>query len=324
MTNQLIVRTDLTPAVLNAVELWAESTTDQMTTRYKDLLRDKAGAIVGFFEFVGKAPQEVTPGDVRAWIDNLKAQGLAGSTVYNRVSKVSSFYNWLATEAPGLGILLNPVKLARPKAPKAYQTESTKALSEKEVSALIDVLRAAAETSIVGKRDLAIFTLLMTTGIRRSEALGLTWGDLDLDNGHMIMSIRVKGGDIVNKVVEAASVKSAMLNYLEAAGRLDSMVEDSPIWTAHDKSGANTGNPLTGHAFAKNLKKYAEAAGVDHINIHQTRHTFAAKLAELTGSVSVVQEKLGHKNPQTTRVYVQRIGIQQDGVSVAIADAFGL
>ena len=55
-----------------------------------------------------------------------EAHGLAPATVYAKISRVSSFYEW-AMESPELAQVIprNPVKLARPKAPKAYQTEST-------------------------------------------------------------------------------------------------------------------------------------------------------------------------------------------------------
>jgi integrase len=60
------------------------------------------------------------------------------------------------------------------------------------------------------------------------------------------------------------------------------------------------------------LQKYASRANIDHINLHQTRHTFARMVAEDTGSLTETMDALGHKNISTTRVYVQRIAVKKD------------
>lgn len=87
--------------------------------------------------------------------------------------------------------------------------------------------------------------------------------------------------------------------------------KDSPLWTRHDRAGAPE-LALTSHAFAKNMKRYARAAGLKHFHLHQTRHTFARIVAEESGSIIITQDALGHANPNTTRVYVQRVGIKRD------------
>ena len=92
----------------------------------------------------------------------------------------------------------------------------------------------------------------------------------------------------------------------------------------NDRSGQYTGKPLTSHVFAKNLKKYAKLAGLPHIHLHQTRHTYARIVAEDTGSITDTQDALGHKNAATTKVYVQRIAVKKDKHSTNVAARFGL
>jgi integrase len=65
-------------------------------------------------------------------------------------------------------------------------------------------------------------------------------------------------------------------------------------------------------SFVENLKKYAVEAGIGDIHLHQTRHTFARMVSEMSGSLSETQDALGHRNQTTTRVYVQRIAIKRD------------
>jgi integrase len=60
------------------------------------------------------------------------------------------------------------------------------------------------------------------------------------------------------------------------------------------------------------MKRYARIAGVDNFHLHRTRHTFARIVSEETGSIIATQEALDHKNPSTTRGYVQRIAIKRD------------
>ncbi len=57
---------------------------------------------------------------------------------------------------------------------------------------------------------------------------------------------------------------------------------------------------------------YAREAGLGHIHLHQTRHTYARIVAEETGSFLEAQEALDHENQATTRVYVQRITVKAD------------
>jgi integrase len=67
------------------------------------------------------------------------------------------------------------------------------------------------------------------------------------------------------------------------------------------------------------MKGYAKEAGIEHFHLHQTRHTFARIVAESSGSIVETQDALGHKNPATTRAYVQRIVVKRDKFGDEIA-----
>src|SRR5438128_1232300 len=122
--------TERKAAIRNAVELWAAATTSEGARR-DDLVRDKRQAVMSFFEFVNKHPADVTPMDVRRWLTSLEKKGLRPATIYQRACLLSSFYTWAMKDAElGLLIRSNPARLARPKAPRAYQTESVKSLTD--------------------------------------------------------------------------------------------------------------------------------------------------------------------------------------------------
>jgi integrase len=308
----------------NAVSLWADATTDATSVRRQDLLRDKTKAVIAFFDLTGKHPLAVLPSDVKRWQEAQETAGLTRATIYTRLSLLSSFFEWAMRE-PAIGAVLtsNPVRLARPKAPRAYQTESTKALSDDELRALLSVVRSRAQDpkALSAKRDYALLLLYVLTGMRRQELISLQGRDVELRDDALIISGRVKGGDYVGREVRDSVVRSALLAYLGAGDRANVLGTERPLWTRHDRAG-KPGAPLTSHAFALNMKVYAGEAGIKDFHLHQTRHTFARLVAERTGSIVETQDALGHKNPATTRVYVRRIAVKRDKHSEEIARLF--
>ena len=309
-------------AVLNAIRLWADSCTLPDAGRREDLLRDKRRAVEAFFSFIRKHPGEVNPQDVKEWQAELEKQGRRPNTIYVRVSFLSSFYEWLLRD-PELGqyIRKNPVEQARPRAPKAYQTESVKSLTDEELERLLSVVAArAAAGDVVGKRDYALLLMFVATGMRRAEILGLRGRDLRLDKGLVITS-RLKGGNYAGREIADPQVREALLAYLSSAKRLHVLKTDAPVWTRHDRGG-QPGEALSSHCYVKNMKRYAQAAGIEGFHLHQTRHTFARIVAEDSGSITETQDALGHRSTATTRVYVQRISVKRDKHSQRILGRF--
>jgi integrase/recombinase XerC len=306
-------------ALQNAIHLWAAATTDAESACCQDLLRSKRQAVSSFFAHCGKHPSEVTALDVKSWRDALEGKGFKSATVYARISRLSSFYAWVLRD-PALGqfITSNPAQNARPKCPKPYQTESSKALDDEQISALVRVVRQrAAAGDVVGKRDYALLLMFITTGMRRQEVIGLRGSDIELRKDDIVVRCRVKGGDYVGRAVNEPLVRQTLLDYLTSCNRMNALGSDRPVWTRHDRAG-RAGAPLSSHSFSKNLKGYARAAGIEKIHIHQTRHTFARIISEETGSIVETQDALGHKNLATTRVYIGRIAVKRDKHSRSI------
>ena len=130
----------------------------------------------------------------------------------------------------------NPVHLARPKAPRAYQTESTQALSDEEAKALLAVVKAKADAGdIVGKRDYALLLFFLAIGMRRSEVMRLRWGDVKI-NDTVTVTARVKGGDYVGREIADPRVKDALSDY--------SRPQDAwAPWTQRRRCGPRTTGP---------------------------------------------------------------------------------
>ena len=313
---------DLELALRGAVSLWASATTSE-SDRRSDLLRDKQRIVLAFFRHTGKLPSEVEPSDVQGWLRDLEGKGISAGTCYQHACLLSSFYSW-AMRDPEVGqhVRRNPARLARPKAPKPYQTESVKGLSDEEVGTLVSaVRRRALSGDIVGKRDFALLLLYLATGLRRQEAIGLRGKDAHVGET-LVLEYRAKGGDYRSREVREPQVREALLDYLTASGRLHALKTDAPLWTRHDRAG-KPGEALTSHCFVKNLKKYAREAGVEGFHLHRTRHTFARIVSEVSGDITATQNALDHQNRSTTRVYVQRIAVKRDLYSEEISKRWG-
>ncbi len=139
----------------NALRLWSDAVTAASTEQREHLLRYKQKVVEAFFAFTCKHPAEVKPVDVQDWRKDLEKQELSHSTIYSRVCFLSSFFQW-AMRYPAIRELItsNPVRLALPKAPKAYQTQSVKAWTDEQLQSIVEVVRAkAAMGDIVGKPE---------------------------------------------------------------------------------------------------------------------------------------------------------------------------
>ena len=313
-------QSDSEVALHNAIRLWAEQTTRPETNERESKLGDKMQAVSRFFAFANKHPDQVTPLDVEAWRSHLEAKGNKPATVYTRISRLSSFYRWLMAD-PQLGSYIgsNPTAQARPRFPRPYQSESVKAWTDEEMNALLAVVKQTADSgSLVGKRDYVLLLFYLLTGLRRNEVISLRGKDLQRKDNKLIISYKRKGGKFVGREVSDATLLEALDDYLHTAGRMDVLKTGGPLWTRHDRAG-RPGAQLSSRSFANNLKKYAMATGLEHVHLHQTRHTYARIVAEETGSFIETQEALDHENAATTRVYVQRITVKADKTSQRIA-----
>ncbi|MFQ3645988.1 MAG: tyrosine-type recombinase/integrase [Anaerolineae bacterium] len=325
----------LPPALVQAVQLWAQATTNSASRRYHDLIHDKCQALLadgaggtaaGFFAYARLLPHQVSPVDVQAWQAYLVEMQLQPATVYARVSRLSSFFEWLLKEPTFRHQLRgNPVKLARPKAPAPYQTAYSRALNDEEARQLLAVVQAdAASGSLHAIRDYALLRFYFATGKRREEIIGLCWGDLRFTEEALIIDTQHKGGLYRASEVRDPGVKAALLRYLKASERWDTLTDtplmepDSPLWLRHDRA-ARRPAPVTSHGFVKAFKQYARRAGLGDVHLHQTRHTVARIVGEESGSLTDVQTFLGHQNLNTTRVYLDRIAVKRDRHSERIA-----
>jgi integrase/recombinase XerC len=167
-------------------------------------------------------------------------------------------------------------------------TPPPKGLSADDERRLLDVLRAG--TGFDAERDLAMFNLMLRSGIRVGSAVDLQVGDVDLERG--VLAIRAKGGRR-DEVLIAADVAEHLRRFI---GERTS----GPLFAARDATA------LTTRHVARRLRGWAKKAGIQRrVSPHALRHTCGQNVYRRSGDILVVREVLRHRNIASTMVYAR-------------------
>ena len=148
---------------------------------------------------------------------------------------------------------------------------------------------------ITARRDFAILSLFLGTGIRVSECIGIDLSDLDMENNAFLVTR--KGG---NQVVLyfPPEVADALGEYLEERNRIDALPghENALFLSLQRKR-------ITQRAVQNLVKKYAAIAAPlkQKISPHKLRSTYATNLYQETSDIYLVADVLGHTSVDTTR-----------------------
>jgi site-specific recombinase XerD len=144
------------------------------------------------------------------------------------------------------------------------------------------------------ERDLALVTLLLGTGIRVSECVGLDVEDIDFKNNG-IKVVRKGGNEMI--IYFGTEVETALKKYLEVRENI------IPIAGHEHALFYSTQRRRIGVQAVENLvKKYArQVTTTKKITPHKLRSTYGTALYEETGDIYLVADVLGHKDVNTTR-----------------------
>lgn len=213
-----------------------------------------------------------------------------------KLSALKSLYNYFyQTEK----IQYNPTALVQ--SPKLHEKEIIR-LEPNEVAKLLDQVEAGEKltkkeltyhkrTKI---RDIALLTLLLGTGMRVSECVGIDLQDLDFDVGGV--KVRRKGGNEAI-IYFGDEVEEALLNYLDER---DHMIpfkghEEALFLSLQMKR-------ISVRSVENLVKKYASrVTTLKKITPHKLRSTYGTTLYQETGDIYLVADVLGHKDVNTTR-----------------------
>ena len=243
----------------------------------------------------GASLAAVTETDVEDYVAHLRGSGRRASSVARALSAVRNLHRFLVDEGTASADPTGDV--VAPRIPSGVP----RALSEEEVGRLLDAVIAQ---SAVGRRDRALLELLYGTGVRISEAVGLSLGDLDL-GGHVL---RAFGKGSRERVVPVGRfARQALESWLAPSGR-DALAPAR--WARRGDAEAlflNTrGGRLTRQGAWRIVHHHGERVGLgDRLTPHVLRHSCATHMLDHGADIRVVQELLGHASIATTQLYTR-------------------
>ncbi|MDO4266502.1 MAG: tyrosine-type recombinase/integrase [Eubacteriales bacterium] len=248
--------------------------------------------------------------DIEEYMEYLKYRpGEGGGEIANRengikrkIASLKSFYNYFYNNEM---IETNPAAKAR--LPKLHQKdivrlnreETDRFLEEAETgSHLTERQKAYHEKTKI--RDTALLSLLLGTGMRVSECVGINLSDLNLKECGVL--IHRKGGKEVT-IYFGDDVAEALLPYLEERKHI------LPAAGSEDSLFLSLQNKRIAVRSVENLvKKYARtAAPLKRITPHKLRSTYGTALYRETGDIYLVADVLGHADVNTTKKHYAAI-----------------
>lgn len=229
----------------------------------------------------------ITKNDVQDFLRNETLKKISNRTRAREVASLRQFYGYLEQKRK---IKNNPMThVESPKITRSLPDFLTTQEIEKFFSGFDT-------TEILELRDLAMFELLYSCGLRISEACSLRISDIDFEN--MILNIHGKG-DKERLVPLGERAEEVLLTYLRYAREDISRDEKIDYVFLSRKGGA-----LNRKSAWRLLKSYIDRVGIQkNITPHTLRHSFATHLLQNGADLRTVQELLGHMDISTTQIY---------------------
>jgi len=226
--------------------------------------------------------QDIQPIDIRNHIASRHRKGIASTSLQRELSAIRSFYNYLQKKKH---FQTNPAKQLR--APK-QERKLPKVLDVDQISGMLD----QSPDSFIEIRDLAMFELFYSSGLRLSELTAINIDDIDLSAGELRV-LHGKGDKQRNLPIGSKAVLAIKkwLNYR-------SETVDCALFISKQ------GKRLSQRSVQLRLERWCKKIGLaEHVHPHMLRHSFASHLLESSHDIRAIQEFLGHSNIGTTQIY---------------------
>jgi integrase/recombinase XerD len=237
-----------------------------------------------------------------SFVETQKEEGLSAASVRRRGAALRGFCRWLHS-----GALLEIDPWSGVSLPPGRSRKLPRTLPAHELDRLIGFLKlvagangtAAPDPQLIGERPheattLLAVTLMVVTGVRVHEAVGIQGKDIDLPS----RTIRLIGKGRRERQVFLTNdwITGLVESYIETRSDLD-LQHPHLLFNLHF-------NPLTPAAMRSRLAKAATAAGLDsRVTPHMLRHTAATQLIEAGVDIRYIQRLLGHASLSTTEIY---------------------
>ena len=224
--------------------------------------------------------------DLRSWMAQSRADGLQPRSLARKLSAVKNF---LAFVADLEGTDATAALSAR--GPK-YRRKLPRPLAEDAARDIISVVGDQAREDWIAARDMAIVTLLYGSGLRISEALGLTGAAHPLPD-----TLRITGKGGKERLVPTLPATAQAIARYAALCPFD-LTRNEPLFRG------TRGGPLNPRLVQLVMEKARMQMGLPATATpHALRHSFATHLLSAGGDLRAIQELLGHASLSTTQTY---------------------
>jgi site-specific recombinase XerD len=233
---------------------------------------------------------------VVSFLESLREAQMSPRSIRRRASGLRGFCRWLIScrlihDDPWVDIPL----------PTARRRDLPRVVSDLDVARLIAGLREVGEAhadaplnSMFGRNTLVAVALMLATGVRVSELVGIRCGDIELDAG----SIRILGKGRRERIVYLPNDWLVNLIKLHLDIRRTAGIEhEHLLFNRHLR-------PLSSAAMRARLRNAARSALIEtRLTPHMLRHTAATRLIETGVDIRLIQRLLGHASLSTTEIY---------------------
>lgn len=240
-------------------------------------------------EILKAAPLKVTSDNLKKAILKMFERKLSPTTINHHIRTTQQFFAFLTEEGYLLEDTSKPLK--KVKAPKVI----IESFTEDQIRELIAQPNRKA---FVGFRDYCIMLVLLDTGLRLSELLGIRLEEVDLQQ----RKIKVVGKGAKERYVYfQTQTRDALKKYLEVRG---SSLHHSFLWISREDG------PLKRETIQCRLALYGKKAALTNVRVspHTFRHTFARLFIINGGNTLALQNLLGHSTLEMVRHYVNLWG----------------
>lgn len=235
-----------------------------------------------------KTIRNVTLGHIRSFVRKLSNRGLAANSIKRAVSSIRTYHNFLSAEGH---MKDNPAQLLdTPKIPRKLPN----VLTIQEIDKILGIIP---ENAPMAQRDLAIFEMMYSCGLRVTELCDFKTSDILWDSE----MIRVQGKGSKQRFVPIGPIaRENLKNYLNH--ERNTLADKNP--NVAEVFLSRNGRKLTRMMIWVLLKKWTESAEIKkEVSPHTLRHSFATHLLEGGADLRSVQEMLGHTDITTTQIY---------------------
>ncbi len=211
--------------------------------------------------------------------------GLSGRSVQRELSAIRTFFNYLLKN-----LLASDNPARRVRAPKSPQ-KLPKTLDLDRISGMLE----QRPDNELEQRDLAMWELFYSSGLRLSELTNLNLDDLDHRAGMLL--VRHGKGDKSRQLPVGSHALSAIDRWLTVRSTV-AVIDETALFVSQ------RGHRIAPRTVEARLVRWCRKLGLpESIHPHMLRHSFAGHLLESSSDLRAVQELLGHANISTTQIY---------------------